>query len=58
MYEHPICLIDESAPLPQCKIYPLDETKLAELKKQLTLWLESNRIKMSNSLHGAPVLFT
>ena len=57
MYEHRICLIDESAPPPQRKIYPLDETKLAELKKQLTLWLESNHIEPSNSPYGAPVLF-
>ena len=37
MYEHRIRLIDESAPPPQRKVYPLDETKLAELKKAVNL---------------------
>ena len=42
MYEHCIRLIDESAPPPRRKIYPLDEHELTELKKKLTLWLEFN----------------
>ena len=33
MYEHRIRLIDESAPPPRRKIYPLDEHELTELKK-------------------------
>ena len=57
MYEYQIHLVDESAQPLKCKIYPLDKTKLAEFKKQLTLWLESNHIEPSNSWYSAPVLF-
>ena len=57
LYEHRIRLKDESAPPPRRKIYPLDEVELAELKRQITEWLDSNRIVPSNSPYGAPVLF-
>ena len=57
MYEHQICLVDKNGPPPQCQVYPLEETILAELKKQLALWLEFNHIELSISPYSAPVLF-
>ena len=44
-------------PPPQCKIYPLDQIELAELKKQIIELLKENKIRVSNSLYGAPILF-
>ena len=38
-------------------MYPLDETKLAELKKLLALLLKSNHIELGNSPYSTPVLF-
>jgi hypothetical protein len=32
VFEHKIPLIDESAPAPKRRLYPLDATELAELK--------------------------
>lgn len=55
--EHTIRLVDEKAPPPKRKIYPLDNVELEELKKQLALFLETNRIAPSNSPYGAPILF-
>ena len=39
------------------KIHPLDQTKLAELKKQTTGLLKENKIQVSDSLYGAPIFF-
>jgi hypothetical protein len=46
-----------SLPPPKRKIYPLDNVELVELKKQLAEFLDSNRIKPSNSPYGSPILF-
>ena len=56
-FEHRIRLKDEAAQPPRRKIYPLDQTELEELKKQLSGWLDTNRIEPSTSPYGAPVLF-
>ena len=45
-------------PPPQHKIYPLDQTELAELKKQIIDLLKENKILVPGSLYGAPILFT
>ncbi len=55
--KHKIRLIDETRPPPKRKLYPLDETELAELKTQIELFLSSNRIVPSSSPYGAPILF-
>ena len=44
-------------PPPQYKIYPLDQTELAELKKQIVELLKENKIWVSDSPYGAPILF-
>ena len=44
-------------PPPQCKIYPLDQTELAEFKKQIVELLKENKILVSDYLYGAPILF-
>ena len=44
-------------PPPQCKIYPVDQTELAEMKKQILELLKENKIRVSNSPYGAPILF-
>ena len=49
--------MDESAPPPKRKLYPLDNRELEELKKQLSDFLESGRIEVSNGAYGAPILF-
>ena len=41
-FEHRIRLKDESAPLTHHKIYPLDQEKLAELKKYIVDILNKN----------------
>ena len=46
-FEHNIKLVDDKAPPPKRRIYPLDNVELAELKKQLALFLETNRIRPS-----------
>ena len=56
-FEHSIPLVDESAPPPKRKLYPLDTTELAELKEQLKTFLESGRIEVANGAYGAPILF-
>lgn len=56
-FEHRIRLKDESAPPPRRKIYPLDQTELAELKKQIVDMLSKNQIRPSDSPYGAPILF-
>lgn len=56
-FEHRIRLKDEAAQPPRRKIYPLDQKELEELKKQLSGWLDTNRIEPSTSPYGAPVLF-
>ena len=43
---------------PQHKIYPLDQTELAELKKQIVEILKEKKIRVSNSPYGAPILFS
>ena len=43
-------------PPPQCKIYPLDWNKLAELKKQIKDLLKDNNVKVSDSSYVAPIL--
>ncbi len=55
--EHEIRLVDPAAPPPKRRIYPLDNSELEELKAQLKLFIESNRIRPSNSPYGAPILF-
>ena len=44
-------------PPPRHKIYPLDQTELAELKKQIVELLKENKIRVSDSPYGAPILF-
>ena len=44
-------------PPPQHKIYPLDQTELAELKKQIVELLKENKIRVSDSPYGAPIFF-
>ena len=44
-------------PPPRCKIYPLDQTELAELKKQIVELLKENKIRVSDSPYGAPIFF-
>ena len=39
------------------RLLPLAQDELAELKKQITLFLESGRIVPSSSPYGAPILF-
>ena len=56
-FVHKIPLRDPEAPPPKRKLYPLDNVELAELKKQLTEFLDSNRIEPSSSPYGAPILF-
>ncbi len=56
-FKHKIRLIDEQKPPPKRKLYPLDETELKELKTQIELFLETNRIVPSSSPYGAPILF-
>lgn len=56
-FEHSIPLKDENAAPPKRKLYPLDSVELTELKEQIRLFLESNRIEPSNGAYGAPILF-
>ena len=44
-------------PFPQYKIYPLDQTELSELKKQIIELSKVNKIRVSDSPYGAPILF-
>ena len=44
-------------PPPRCKIYPLDQTELTELKKQIKELLKENKIWVSDSAYGAPIFF-
>ena len=44
-------------PPPRYKIYPLDQTELAELKTQMIELLKENKIQVYDSLYGAPILF-
>ena len=44
-------------PPPWCKIYPLDQTELAELKKQIVELLKENKIRVSDNPYGAPIFF-
>lgn len=55
--QHKIELKDPQAPPPKRRLYPLAEDELAELKKQIELFLETNRIAPSSSPYGAPILF-
>jgi hypothetical protein len=56
-HHHKIELSDPSAPPPKRRLYPLSEDELTELKTQIELFLESNRIVPSSSPYGAPILF-
>ena len=56
-FEHHIRLKDPSMPPPWYKIYPLDQSEIAELKKQVRDLLKENKIRVSDSLYGAPILF-
>ena len=44
-------------PAPWYSIYPLDQTELAELKNQKTKLLKENKIRVSDSPYGAPIIF-
>ena len=44
-------------PPTQRKMYPLDQTELAELKKQIIDVLKENKIWVSDSPYGAPIPF-
>ena len=44
--------------LPQYEIYPLNQTELAELKKQIIELLKENKIRVYNSPSEAPIFFT
>ena len=48
---------DPSIPPLQYKIYPLDQTELAELKKKTLDLLKENKIWVSSSLYGASIFF-
>ena len=50
-------MIDENKPPPKRKLYPLDQNELSELKKQIDELISDNRIEVSNSPYGAPILF-
>ena len=56
-FVHTVPLVDETAPPPKRKLYPLDQRELEELKKQLRDFLDSGRIEMANGAYGAPILF-
>ena len=53
-FEHHIQLNNPSIPPPRYKIYPLDQTEQAELKKQIIELLKENKIRVSDSPYGAP----
>ena len=57
-FDHEIKLKDSSKDPPKRKLYPLDSEELAELKAQVAKFIETGRIVPSNSLYGAPVLFS
>ena len=57
IFQHRIPLVDENAPPPKHKLYPLDSVELIELKKQIADFLETNRIEPSNGAYRAPILF-
>ena len=42
---------------PRYKIYPLDKTEQAELKKQIIDLLKKNKVWVSDSPYGAPIFF-
>ena len=42
---------------PHYKIYCLDQTELAELKKQIIELSKENKVLVSDSLYGAPMFF-
>ena len=44
-------------PPPRHKVYPLDQTELADLNKQIIELLKENKIRVSDSPYGAPILF-
>ena len=48
---------DSTLDPPHKKLYPLDSTELAELKKAVDELLDSGRIVHSSSPYGAPILF-
>ncbi len=50
-------MLKDNAEIPPRKLYPLSAAELSELKKQITLFLESGRIVPSSSPYGAPILF-
>ena len=45
-------------PPPQCKIYPIDQTELPELKNQIIDLLKEKKIRVYDSLYGAPIIFS
>ena len=56
-FEHHIRLKDPSMPPSRSKIHPLDQTGLAELKKQIVELLKENKIWVSENPYGSPILF-
>jgi hypothetical protein len=56
-FEHKIDLVDPDLPPPRRKLYPLDDIELKELKVQIESLLADNRIVVSSSPYGAPILF-
>ena len=56
-FEHYIRLKNPSMPPPRRKIYPLDQTELAELKKQIIELLKENKTRVSNRPNGTVSLF-
>ena len=57
IFQHKIELADPSLPPPKRKLYPLDNVELEELKNQIKLFMDTNRIVPSSSPYGAPILF-
>jgi hypothetical protein len=55
--QHHIKLKDPNAEPPRRRLYPLAQDELVELKEQIELFLQTNRIRPSDSPYGAPVLF-
>jgi hypothetical protein len=49
--------VDPDLPPPRRKLYPLDDAELKELRSQVESLIADNRIIVSNSPYGAPILF-
>jgi len=55
--KHAIKLHDEEAPPPKPRMYRMSQAELAEVRKQLTEYVDNGWIRPSSSSWGAPVIF-